>query len=93
MKTRNTKKIPVFKNEDEERKFWAKADTADYFDWSRPLVNPVFPNLAPSTRTISIRLPQLLLNELKTLAHKKDVPYQALMKQFLSEKVKDEYAA
>ena len=92
MKNNKGKKIPQFKNEDQEREFWAKNDTAEYFDWSNPLKNPTFPNLRPSIKTISIRLPLHLLNELKSLAHKKDMPYQALMKQYLSEKIREEYA-
>ena len=86
------KNIPHFKNEDEEREFWAKPDTADYFDWSNPIRNPAFPNLMPSKTTISIRLPQHLINELKFIAHKKDIPYQSLMKQYLFDKIKEEYA-
>lgn len=84
------KSIPKFKNEDEEQKFWATHDSTDYFDMSQAIINPVFPNLKPSTRTISIRLPESLIAVLKTLAHKRDVPYQSLVKIFLSEKVKEE---
>ena len=84
------KSIPKFKNEDEEREFWAKADTSEYFDWSKAIKNPSFPNLKPSTRSISIRLPESLIDILKELANKKDVPYQSLMKIFLSERVEKE---
>ncbi|HEX7456385.1 MAG TPA: BrnA antitoxin family protein [Candidatus Nanoarchaeia archaeon] len=84
------KPIPKFKNEDEERDFWATADTSEYFDWSKAIVNPSFPNLKPSTKTVSIRLTQSLLNALKELANKKDVPYQSLMKIYLAEKVEEE---
>ena len=84
------KPIPKFKNEDEERDFWAKADTSEYFDWSKAVVNPSFPNLKLSTQTVSIRLSQSLLDALKTAANKKDVPYQSLMKVYLSEKVEEE---
>ena len=83
------KPIPKFKNEDEERDFWAKADTSEYFDWSKAVVNPSFPNLKLSTQTVSIRLSQSLLDALKTAANKKDVPYQSLMKVYLSEKVEE----
>ena len=92
MKNSLKKSIPKFKNEDEERDFWSSADTSEYFDWSNSVKNPILPNLRPSIKTISIRLPQHLLNALKSIAHKKDVPYQALMKQYLSEKIREEYA-
>ena len=78
--------LPRFANEDEERRFWAKHDTADYFDWSRA-VRPTLPDLRPSTAAISIRLPVPLLEELKALANERDVPYQSLMKVFLAEQV------
>lgn len=84
------KKIPRFKNEDEEAEFWATHDSTEYFDMSKAIINPVFPNLKPSTKTITIRVPQALLDNLKRLANKKDVPYQSLMKVFLDEKVKEE---
>ena len=77
------KPIPKFKNEDEERDFWATADTSEYFDWDNPIINPSFPNLKPSTKVVSIRVTQSLLEALKELANKKDVPYQSLMKQYI----------
>ena len=83
------KKIPRFKNEDEEREFWAAHDSTDYIDWNKAK-KAVFPNLKPSTKTISLRLSESLLDELKFLANKKDVPYQSLMKVFLTEKVQEE---
>lgn len=82
------KVIPHFNNEDEERDFWATADTSDYFDWSKA-ERVVFPNLKFSTETISLRLPQYLLAEIKQMANAKDVPYQSLMKIFLAEKVEE----
>ncbi len=85
----NLKKIPVFKNEDEERDFWASHDSSEYIDWSEANA-VVFPNLKPSTESISLRLPSTLLARIKALANKKDVPYQSLMKIFLSEKVDKE---
>ena len=85
------KPIPKFKNEDEEREFWAKADTFDYFDWDKAIANPSFPNLKFSTKTVSIRITESLLEALKELANKKDVPYQSLMKMYLSEKVEEEF--
>ncbi len=84
------KKIPKFKNEDEEDAFWSTHSSTDYIDWSKAMVNPVFPNLKFSTKTITIRVPESLLNSLKMLANKKDVPYQSLMKIFLDEKVREE---
>lgn len=86
------KKIPRFKNEDEENEFWSTHDSTEYIDWSKAK-RVVFPNLKPSTKTITIRVPQYLLDSLKTLANKKDVPYQSLVKIFLDEKVKEEFAS
>ncbi len=86
---KKTKQIPRFKNEDEERDFWATHDTTEYFDMSHP-VKLVFPNLKPSTETISLRLPLFMLDQLKKVANKKDVPYQSLIKIFLGEKLKEE---
>ena len=86
------KQIPRFKNEDKERDFWAKADTTEYFDADKAIVNPVFPNLKPSTRTITIRISDSLFYDLKMLANKKDVPYQSLLKIYLAEKVKEEFS-
>src|SRR5437868_13363595 len=84
------REIPQFSNEDEEREFWATHDSTEYVDWSKAEKNPTFPRLKPSTRTVSIRLPESLIAALKTLANKKDVPYQSLVKMFLAEKVKEE---
>ena len=83
------KPIPTFKNEDEEREFWATADSSEYFDLSKAK-KVVFPNLKPTTESISLRLPSFLLARIKQLANKKDVPYQSLMKMFLSDKVEQE---
>lgn len=83
------KSIPKFKNEDEEREFWATHDVTDYFDMSK--AEPViFPNLKPTTKSISLRLPEYLLAEIKQLANWRDVPYQSLMKIFLAERVREE---
>jgi predicted DNA binding CopG/RHH family protein len=84
------KKIPHFKNEAEERKFWLTHDSADYIDWSKAK-KASFPHLKPSTRTISIRLPESLLDDIKILANKNDVPYQSLIKLLLAEKVKERH--
>lgn len=83
------KKIPKFKNEAEERLFWQRNDSSDYIDWS-DAEEAVFSKLKPSTRTISIRLPESMLEELKLLANKRDVPYQSLLKIFLSERIDSE---
>ena len=82
-------KIPKFKTEREEGLFWAKRDSADFIDWSKAK-RAKFPNLKPSTRTISLRLPQMLIDELKILANKRDIPYQSLLKSFLTDRVKEE---
>ena len=79
-------KMPNFKNEDEEREFWATHSPLDYFD-SKKFKRGSFPNLKPSLKSISIRLPEDLLAELKTLANKKDVPYQSLAKIFLARQI------
>ena len=83
------KSMPTFTSEADEQEFWQKHDSADYIDWSKGKIG-VFPELKPSTKTISLRLPESLLAAIKTLANKKDVPYQSLMKVFLSEKLQDE---
>ena len=84
-----SKRIPKFKNEDEEREFWASHDSAEYIDWGK--ANRVtFSNLKPSTKKISLRLPESMLEELKLLANKRDVPYQSLLKIFLAERIEKE---
>ncbi len=89
---KSLKPIPKFKNEDEEREFWATADSSEYFDWSK--AEPViFPNLKLSTESISLRITSILLARIKELANKKDVPYQSLIKIFLSERVDQELKA
>ncbi|MBI2410296.1 MAG: BrnA antitoxin family protein [Candidatus Kerfeldbacteria bacterium] len=80
------KKIPKFKNEAEERRFWATHDSTDYLDWSKA-EKVSFPNLKPSTKTISLRLPEPLLNRLKVAAHKQDIPYQSFIKVLLDSRV------
>ena len=83
------KRIPKFKNEAEERKFWAKHDSAEYMDWKKA-ETVLLPKLKPSVKSISLRLPESMIEELKVLANKHDVPYQSLMKIFLSEKIEEE---
>jgi predicted DNA binding CopG/RHH family protein len=79
-------KIPKFKNEDEEREFWATHSPIDYFDSRKPK-RVAFPKLKPSLKSISIRLPEDMLAELKILANKKDVPYQSLAKIYLARQI------
>ncbi len=84
------KKIPSFKSEVEERAFWLKADSAEYVDWSQAKVGVRFPNLKPSTKTISLRLSEIMLANIKMLANKKDVPYQSYIKVILDERLQEE---
>jgi predicted DNA binding CopG/RHH family protein len=86
------KRIPRFKNEDEERRFWATHSPLDYFDPDSAR-KASFPDLKPSLKSISIRIPSDMLAELKTLAHKKDVPYQSLAKVYLAKQIALERAA
>jgi predicted DNA binding CopG/RHH family protein len=86
---RKLKPIPKFKNEDAERDFWATHDFTDYFDISKA-EEAIFPNLKPSTESISLRLPKYLLARIKELANARDVPYQSLMKIFLAERIEKE---
>ena len=82
------KRLPKFKSELEERRFWATHDSTDHLDWSKAK-RVLFPNLKPSLKTISIRLPESLLHGLKTLANERDVPYQSLVKMILAEQVEE----
>ena len=84
-----TKTIPKFKTEEEERKFWATADSTEYIDWSQARSKRLV-NLKPSLRTISLRLPVSMIEDLKTLANQRDVPYQSLLKVFLAERLRQE---
>jgi predicted DNA binding CopG/RHH family protein len=91
MKTK-LNKIPKFKDEDAERTFWANTDSADLLDWKNAI--PVeLKRLKPSVHSISLRLPDALLGKLKILANKKDVPYQTLLKIYLSDRVAQEFHA
>ena len=78
------KKIPKFKSEDKEREFWATDDSTEYINWEKTK-KTVFPKLKPSLKKISLHLPQLMIEKLKVLANKRDIPYQSLMKMFLAE--------
>jgi predicted DNA binding CopG/RHH family protein len=80
------KKLPTFKIAEEETKFWEQNDSIDYIDWGKAKL-AIFPNLKPSATTISLRLPEALLNEIKILAHKEDIPYQSLIKIMLAHEV------
>lgn len=84
------KPIPRFKTEDKERDFWATHDTTEYFDTSKP-VKLDLSALKPSTKPVTVRLPEALLEDLKIIANKHDVPYQSLMKIYLAERVKKEF--
>jgi len=83
------KKIPKFKNEEEERDFWQTHDSTEYVDWKKA-GRLTLANLKPSVKTISLRLPESMLEELKLLANKRDVPYQSLVKVFLSDRIEQE---
>lgn len=85
-KRKELKEVPRFSSEAEEQAYWDEHDLVDYADWSEAKV-AVFPNLKPSTETISLRLPLGLLAELKRLANKRDIPYQSLLKVFLAERL------
>ncbi|RZD14080.1 MAG: hypothetical protein EVJ47_07545 [Candidatus Acidulodesulfobacterium ferriphilum] len=82
------KKIPKFKNEDEEREFWGAGDSTEFINWDNA-EKIKLPNLKPSLKTISVRMPEYLIEELKFLANKRDVPYQSLLKIFLIEKINE----
>mgnify|MGYP000283004929 FL=1 len=85
------KPIPEFKTEEEEREFWATHDSADYVDWENA-EKTIFPQLKPATKTISLRMSESMLNELKLLANKSDIPYQSLIKMILRERLDKELA-
>jgi predicted DNA binding CopG/RHH family protein len=80
------KSIPEFRTEDEERAFWAQHDSTEYLDW-KGAERVIFPKLKPATKTISLRMSESMLNELKLLANKMDVPYQSLIKVYLREQI------
>jgi predicted DNA binding CopG/RHH family protein len=88
--TQNTKKtLPKFRSEDEERNFWAKADSTQYLDWPSAKRQKLI-NLKPSLRTISLRLPVSMIEDLKIQANRRDVPYQSLLKVYLAERLAQE---
>ncbi|MDX2030389.1 MAG: BrnA antitoxin family protein [Blastocatellia bacterium] len=81
-----------FKTEDEEREFWSKTDSTEVIDWTKAK-RVVLSNLKPSVRTISLRLPESMLDGLKLIANKRDIPYQSLIKVFLAERIEQELRA
>ena len=84
--TKPTKPIPAFANEAQERAYWESHDSTEHLDWTQAKV-ATLPNLKPTTKTISLRLPQHLLDSLKVAANARDVPYQSLIKMWLQEKL------
>lgn len=84
--SKQLKPVPKFTSETQERAFWEKNDSADYQDWTKAK-RVVLPNLKPTTKTISLRLPQHLLDSIKAAANARDVPYQSLIKVWLQEKL------
>lgn len=89
MSARKRKSLPTFTSEEQERSFWAAHDSTEYVQWSKGQRSS-FPNLRPTLRTISLRLPESMLGQLKVLANRRDVPYQSLLKQFLAERLQRE---
>lgn len=86
---KESKERPIFENEDEERAFWSTHDSTEYVDWDTAEA-VILPKLKPSTKTISLRLPELMLDELRLIANKRDIPYQSLIKMFLKERIEQE---
>jgi predicted DNA binding CopG/RHH family protein len=89
MPTSKRKAVPEFRSEDEERDFWASHDSTEFVDW-RVADRRKLPRLKPTLRTISLRLPVSMIEDLKILANQRDVPYQSLLKVFLAERLKKE---
>ena len=85
-----SKPIPKFKNEDEERDFWSENDSSEYLNW-KSAKRVLFPNLKTSTKVISLRLPQSLLDAIRQMANERDVPYQSLIKIFLQERIEQDF--
>lgn len=83
------KPLPKFRSEEQERDFWTNAESSQYVNWDAGK-RVVLPNLKPSQKTISLRLPAMMLAEIKRLANKRDVPYQSLMKVFIAERLAQE---
>ncbi len=83
------KEIPKFKSEKEEREFWAENDSTDFIDWNKAEAT-ILPKLKPTTKTISLRISESMLNQIRLLANQRDVPYQSLIKIFLKDKIDEE---
>src|SRR3974377_2607723 len=89
MNKKSLKTLTTFRSEEEERNFWARKDSADYIDWTKAK-RVVFPNLTPSVRTISLRLPVTIIARLKQLANKREMPYQSFLKMLLADRLAQE---
>lgn len=89
MSKKGLKALPAFSSEGQERDFWAHEDSTEYIDWTKAK-RVAFPNLKPSLRTISVRLPVMMIARLKLLANQRDIPYQSLLKMFLAERLERE---
>ena len=87
--SKKLKEIPIFQNEDEEREFWAKEDSTNYINWDKSEVS-ILPKLKPTTKTISLRMSESMLNQIRLIANQRDVPYQSLIKMFLKDKINEE---
>jgi predicted DNA binding CopG/RHH family protein len=85
-----SKSIPKFKNENQEQEFWSEHDSTEYLDWKKA-ERVLFPNLKPSTKSISLRLPESLLDALRQMANERDVPYQSLIKMILQERIEQDF--
>lgn len=89
---KNKKQLPHFKNEDQERQFWATHDLTDVFDpKTSKRIRPIFTSLKPSTQSITVRLPKSMVDSMKILANEQDVPYQSLLKTYLNEKIQEAF--
>lgn len=86
---KKSKVAPRFRNEVQEREFWASHDSTEFVDWDKGEIAS-FPNLKPTMKTISLRLPEFVVNELRTMAQKRDVSYHSLIKMFLKERIDQE---
>jgi predicted DNA binding CopG/RHH family protein len=84
--SKNQNKLPRFLNDDDERDFWSKEDSTNYFDWTKAK-ETILPNLKPSLKTISLRLPESMIHSLKIIANKNDIPYQSLIKIIIQERL------
>lgn len=83
------KELPKFKSEDEEREFWSENDSTDFVDWDNA-ETVILPKLKPTTRTISLRISASMLDKIRLVANKRDIPYQSLIKSFLQERIDEE---